>query len=45
MPEADIEPESVPAALLEWLENPVPDRRLGDRILKDMSNKWTVINY
>ena len=44
-PEADVEPQEVPGALLRWLENPLPDRRLGDRILKQLAKKYEVLNY
>jgi hypothetical protein len=45
MPEANIVPEEVPGALLSWLENPVPDRLLGDKILRQMSKKCELMNY
>ena len=45
MPEANIVPEEVPGALLKWIENPLPDRKLGDRIIKEMSEKWSMITY
>ena len=45
VPEAEIEPMEVPGALLRWLENPVPDRRLGHRILKQLARKHRVLNY
>ena len=44
-PEADVEPREVPGALLRWLENPLPDRRLGHRILKQLARKYDVLNY
>ena len=44
MPEANIVPEEVPGALLQWIENPMPDRKLGERILSEMSRKWTRYN-
>ena len=37
MPEADMEPKEVPAALLKWIENPVPDRKLGKKMIEDLS--------
>ena len=45
MPNAKLAPESVPGTLLAWLENPLPDRLLGDRILKDMSKNMMLLNY
>ena len=45
MPEANIVPEEVPAAVLKWIENPVPDRKLGDKILKELANKFILVKY
>ena len=45
MPEANIAPDEVPGALLKWIENPVPDRQLGGRIILEMTNKWHLITY
>ena len=45
IPDADIEPREVPGALLQWLENPLPDRRLGHRILKQLARKYDVLCY
>ena len=45
MPEADLAPQEVPGSLLVWLENPVPDRLLGDRILREMKVKFELYNY
>ena len=45
MPEANIAPDKVPGALLKWIENPVPDRQLGGRIILEMTNKWHLITY
>ena len=45
MLEANTAPESVPGAVLSWLENPVPDIMLGHRILKEMANHCTLVNY
>ena len=44
-PEAEVEPREVPGALLRWLENPQPDRRLGHRILKQLAKKYDVLSY
>ena len=44
-PGAEVVPREVPGALLRWLENPVPDRRLGHRILKQLAKKWAVLSY
>ena len=45
VPEADLEPRQVPGALLKWLEDPLPDRRLGHRILKQLARKSDVLGY
>ena len=45
MPEADVVPRLVPGALLVWLENPVPDRGLGHKILVELSKSCSVLNY
>ena len=45
MPEANVIPEEVPGSLLTWIENSVPDRFLGGRILKEMSEIWSLIKY
>ena len=45
VPGAEVEPKEVPGALLRWLENPVPDRGLGHRILKQLAKKYDVLSY
>ena len=45
MPEANYTPEEVPGELLAWVENPRPDRRLGERIIKELSNKYSLVKY
>ena len=45
MPEANIAPEEVPGSLLQWIENSVPDRRLGERLNEEMSKIWCLITY
>ena len=45
MPEANIVPEEVPSALLSWIENPVPDRDLGKRIIEEMQGKFKLVSY
>ena len=45
MPEANLVPEVVPGVLLKWIEDPVPDRDLGDRILKQMAESCKLLNY
>ena len=37
------EPEPVPRSLIEWIEEPVPDRFLGQRILKEISRFHSLI--
>ena len=38
MPEANITPEEVPGTLLKWIENPVPDCNLGNKVIKCQPN-------
>ena len=45
MPEANTVPEEVPAALLRWIENPVPDRKLGQNIIKEMKEKFQLVTF
>ena len=44
MPEANL-PEEVPGELLSWIENPVPDRELGSRIIHEMKSKGIMLQY
>ena len=43
MPLANMIPEEVPGALLKWIENPVPDRKLGQKIIEELSEKYVLI--
>ena len=45
MPDANIVPEEVPAAVLRWIENPIPDRNLGDKILNELRHKFVLVKY
>ena len=45
MPEANLAPEEVPSSLLSWIENPMPDRNLGSRIIKELSHKFDLVKY
>ena len=45
MPEANIVPEEIPGSLLRWIENPVPDRSLGHRIIQEMKGKFNLVDY
>ena len=45
MPEADKLPRTVPMALLQWMEDPQPDRDLGDRILREMASSTELLGY
>ena len=39
MPEAaKTLPKRIPENLKSWIQNPVPDRKLGEKIIKEMSN-------
>ena len=45
MPEVNIVPEEVPAPLLRWIDNPVPDRKLGHRIIQSLKTKFDLVDY
>jgi hypothetical protein len=46
MPEAaDSVPRMVPRALLQWMQDPRPDRELGDSILTEMSSYTELLGY
>ena len=45
MPEANPGPERVPVALTKWIQNPLPDRFLGLKILVEMSEKNLILGY
>jgi hypothetical protein len=45
MPGADLAPPEVPGALLAWLEDPLPDRMLGHKILTEMRDSVELLNY
>ena len=45
MPERKLSPARVPAALLRWINNPVEDTKLGQRILKEMAQYTMVLGY
>ena len=36
MPRANMEPARIPVTLVRWIQDPVEDRKLGERILKEM---------
>jgi hypothetical protein len=40
-----LEPCVIPAALLAWLERPVPDDDLGNRLLQHISKTLPVLGY
>ena len=42
MPGADLEPAKLPVTLLKWVQDPVEDRTLGRRILREMDIKRSV---
>ena len=42
---ARILPRGVPVALKRWIENPVPDRKLGDKIVDEMRNYTSMLKY
>ena len=37
MPKKDKDPGRIPREILAWVQNPTPDLRLGEKIVKDMS--------
>ena len=45
MPGAEAQPRVVPSTLLAWMEDPVPDRELGGRILEEMSQSVELMGY
>ena len=45
MPGADLGPQEVPGALLAWLEDPLPDRMLGHKILMEMKDYVELLKY
>ena len=45
MPERRLNPARVPATLLKWINNPVEDTNLGQRILKEMAQFTMVLGY
>jgi hypothetical protein len=40
-----LEPERVPVSLLRWIDKPVPDDDLADRILKELARAGPILNY
>ena len=45
VPEANPIPDIVPQALLSWLTDPVPDRFLGRKIVKEMGKSFNLIEH
>ena len=45
MPQANSGPQRVPVALSKWIQNPVPDRFLGLKILTEMSRKTLILGF
>ena len=45
MPLANKEPEQIPRVLENWIENPLPDRRLGERIIEELKRKYQILEY
>ena len=42
---ARIFPKKTPETLKKWIENPVPDRKLGERIVEEMGSYTDVLKY
>ena len=38
-------PQNVPKVLRNWIENPVPDRKLGEKILDEMKTYMDILGY
>ena len=45
MPGRNTEPAWIPRELLKWIDDPVEDMKLGQRILKEMSKYTMVLGY
>jgi hypothetical protein len=45
MPEANAGPQKVPLALRRWIQDPIPDRFLGLKILTEMSRNTLLLGY
>ena len=45
IPEADQVPRKVPLTLLQWMEDPRPDRDMGGRILEEMAGSTELLGY
>ena len=45
MPDKNIEPKYVPRVLLRWLNNPVPDLDLGQKVLSEISTYTKVLHF
>jgi hypothetical protein len=41
----DLEPARIPVSLLRWIDKPVPDDDLADRILAELAKGGQVLNY
>jgi hypothetical protein len=41
----DVGPAAIPSSLLRWINEPAPDDDLADRILKQISRTFPVLNY
>ena len=45
MPESNHSPATIPKELLLWIDHPVEDRFLGQRLLREMSTQVNVLGY
>ena len=43
VPEANVEPGRIPSEIVKWIENPREDRYLGERILKEIGMKGSML--
>ena len=44
MPDKRVDPEFIPRVLLKWIRNPLPDMRLGEKVLSEMSSYSKVLH-
>ena len=44
MPKKDKDPSKNPRVLLSWIRNPIPDMKVGERVLAEMS-RYTKVLY
>ena len=45
MPYSSLSPAKLPTELLMWIDNPVEDRLLGQKLLREMARETSVMGY